>query len=124
MQWLACYLLILALGFGGHHPAVAAAAVLFAVNVTAVVPVTPSNIGTFQFACVAVLGAYGVHRADALAYGVALQAIEMVTAAAMGIPALLREGVSWRGMRARALYAAPVDLPPLRTAPAPVPVQS
>jgi hypothetical protein len=31
-----------------------AAAVLVAVNVTAVVPVTPSNIGVFQAACVAI----------------------------------------------------------------------
>ena len=39
----------------------AAAAVLFAVNVTAVLPATPSNLGVFQAACVAVLaGAYGV----------------------------------------------------------------
>ena len=39
----------------------AAAAVLFAVNVTAVLPVTPSNLGVFQAACMAVLtGAYGV----------------------------------------------------------------
>ena len=36
-------------GFG------AAAAVLFAVNVTAVLPATPSNLGVFQAACVAVL---------------------------------------------------------------------
>ena len=48
-------------GFG------AAAAVLFAVNVTAAIPATPSNLGVFQAACVAVLsGAYGVSHADAL----------------------------------------------------------
>ena len=35
----------------GHQ----AAAVLFAVNVTAVLPLTPSNLGVFQAACVAVL---------------------------------------------------------------------
>ena len=38
----------------------AAAAVLFAVNVTAALPATPSNLGVFQAACVAVLSAYGV----------------------------------------------------------------
>jgi hypothetical protein len=37
-----------------------AAAILVAVNVTAVVPVTPSNVGLFQAACVAVLAAFGV----------------------------------------------------------------
>ena len=40
----------------------AAAAVLFAVNVTAALPATPSNLGVFQAACVAVLSAYGVEQ--------------------------------------------------------------
>ena len=76
-------------GFG------AAAAVLFAVNVTAAIPATPSNLGVFQAACVAVLsGAYGVSHADALAYGIILQAVEIATAVVMGTPALLKEGLS------------------------------
>ena len=36
------------------------AAVLFAVNVTAVVPATPANVGVFQAACVAVLAGEGI----------------------------------------------------------------
>ncbi len=40
--------------------------VLFAVNVTAVIPATPANVGVFQAACVAVLaGAYHVSTPDA-----------------------------------------------------------
>ncbi len=35
----------------------AAAAVLFAVNITAVLPATPANLGVFQAACAAVLHA-------------------------------------------------------------------
>ena len=70
----------------------AAAAVLFAVNVTAVLPLTPSNVGTFQLACAAVLGTYGVGYADGIAYGVILQAVEVATAFIMGAPALVREG--------------------------------
>ena len=31
----------------------------------------------------------------------------------MGAPALLKEGVSWRDVRLRAMHAAPVELPPL-----------
>src|SRR5581483_11306503 len=91
----------------------AAAACLFAVNVTAVVPATPSNIGIFQVAVISVLTAgFGVSSADALAYGVILQAVEIATAVALGVPALVREGVTWSDMRMRALTAAPAQLEP------------
>ena len=91
----------------------AAAAVLFAVNVTAVVPATPSNIGVFQLATISVLTTgFGVATADALAYGVILQAVEIATAVALGLPALVREGVTWQDMRLRALSAAPARLRP------------
>jgi phosphatidylinositol alpha-mannosyltransferase len=110
LQWVACYVLLVALGLG-HAGMGAAAAVLFAVNVTAVLPATPSNLGVFQAACVAVLhGAYGVGTADALGYGIVLQAVEVATAVAMGTPALLREGLSWKDVRLRAMHAAPVQL--------------
>jgi phosphatidylinositol alpha-mannosyltransferase len=110
IQWVACYALLVALGLDHQAGMGAAAAVLFAVNVTAAIPATPSNIGVFQAACVAVLSAYGVGHTDALAYGIILQAVEMATAAALGMPALVREGMSWRDMRLRALHAAPVEL--------------
>ena len=56
IQWLSCYALLVALGPRRTSPGLgAAAAVLFAVNVTAVLPATPSNLGVFQAACVAVL---------------------------------------------------------------------
>ena len=60
VQWISCYVLLVALGLDGHAGIGAAAAVLFAVNVTAALPATPSNLGVFQAACVAVLSAYGV----------------------------------------------------------------
>ena len=113
IQWLACYLLLVALGLDHRAGLGAAAAVLFAVNVTAVIPVTPANVGVFQAACVAVLaGGYGVGSADALGYGIVLQAVELATAVAMGMPALVAEGLSWREVRLRALAGAPVQLPP------------
>ena len=55
-----CYVLLVALGLDERAGIGAAAAVLFAVNVTAALPATPSNLGVFQAACVAVLSAYGV----------------------------------------------------------------
>ncbi|HET8672293.1 MAG TPA: lysylphosphatidylglycerol synthase domain-containing protein, partial [Thermoleophilaceae bacterium] len=110
LQATACYVLLIALGLDHTASFGAAAAVLFAVNVTAVLPATPSNLGVFQAACVAVLSAYGVSHADALAYGIILQAVEIATAVTLGMPALLREGMSWKDMRLRALHTAPVEL--------------
>jgi phosphatidylinositol alpha-mannosyltransferase len=111
MQWVACYVLFVALGLDHEADLGAAAAVLFAVNVTAVLPVTPSNLGVFQAACMAVLvGAYGVAPAQALGYGIILQAVEVATAVMMGAPALVKEGLSWREVRLRALHSAPVSL--------------
>jgi phosphatidylinositol alpha-mannosyltransferase len=99
LQWLAAYALILALHL--HLGLDAAAAILLAVNVTAVVPLTPSNVGVFQAACVAVLSAYGVPAARGLAYGVLLQAAELATAVVLGLPALLAEGIGLRALLAR-----------------------
>ena len=110
IQWLACYVLLVALGLDDQAGLGAAAAVLFAVNVTAALPATPSNLGVFQAACVAVLSAYGVGKTNALAYGIILQAVEIATAVGMGMPALVREGMTWRDLRLRALHAAPVEL--------------
>jgi phosphatidylinositol alpha-mannosyltransferase len=113
LQLLACWALLAALGLQHQAGIGAAAAVLFAVNVTAVVPATPSNIGIFQLAVVSVLhSGFGVSSADALAYGIILQAVEIATAVGLGVPALVREGLTWSDMRMRALSASPVQLKP------------
>jgi phosphatidylinositol alpha-mannosyltransferase len=114
IQWLSCYVLLVALGLDDRAGLGAAAAVLFAVNVTAAVPLTPSNLGVFQAACAAVLhGAYHVGLDNALAYGIVLQAVEIATAVIMGAPALVKEGMSWRDVRLRAMHTTPVQLEPL-----------
>jgi phosphatidylinositol alpha-mannosyltransferase len=111
LQLLACWALFAALGLDHKVAIGAAAACLFAVNVTAVVPATPSNIGIFQLAIISVLNkGFGIPASDALAYGVILQAVEIATAVALGVPALVREGVTWSDMRLRALSASPVHL--------------
>ena len=64
LQLLGAFALLLALELDHRAGLGAAAAVLFAVNVTAVLPATPSNVGLFQIAVVTVLtGAYGVPAA-------------------------------------------------------------
>ncbi len=111
IQLAACWALLYALGLDDKAGIGAAAAVLFAVNVTAVVPVTPSNIGVFQLAVISVLHTgFDIGTADALAYGVILQAVEIATAVALGLPALVREGLTWSDLRVQALSAAPVRL--------------
>jgi len=113
IQLAACWALLYALGLDEKAGIGAAAAVLFAVNVTAVVPATPSNIGVFQLAVISVLhSGFGIGTADALAYGVILQAVEIATAVALGLPALVREGLTWSDLRVQALSAAPVRLEP------------
>jgi phosphatidyl-myo-inositol alpha-mannosyltransferase len=99
LQCLACYALIRALKLPVGTPLAAAAAVLLAVNVSAVLPATPSNVGVFQAACLVVLAAYGVAAGPALAYGILLQAVEILTALGLGVPALLAEGLTWRDIR-------------------------
>jgi phosphatidyl-myo-inositol alpha-mannosyltransferase len=112
MQWLSCYVLLVALGLGHQAGLAGAAAVLFAVNITAVLPATPANLGVFQAACAAVLHTgWHVGFGTGVAYGVILQAVEVSTAVLMGMPALLKEGMSWREVRLRAMHSTPVKLP-------------
>jgi phosphatidylinositol alpha-mannosyltransferase len=112
LQLLSCYMLLEALGLSNAAGFGAAAAVLFAVNITAVLPATPANLGVFQAACAAVLHTgWHVGYGTGVAYGVILQAVEVSTAILMGMPALLKEGMSWREVRLRAMHAAPVKLP-------------
>jgi phosphatidylinositol alpha-mannosyltransferase len=99
LQLLACDALLSAFGIATPSRLGTAAAVLVATNVAAVVPVTPGNVGVFQAACVAVLVAYGVGAGRALAYGIALQLLEVTTAIALGLPALLAEGLRPRDLR-------------------------
>ena len=101
LQWLACYVVMLSLGLQAEAGLAAAAAILLAVNVSAILPATPSNVGVFQAACLGVLSAYGVGSGPGLAYGIILQAVEVLTALILGVPALLGENLSWGDIRPR-----------------------
>jgi phosphatidyl-myo-inositol alpha-mannosyltransferase len=115
LQSVSCFFLLCALGLEHKTGYGAAAAVLFAVNITAVVPATPANLGVFQAACATVLQTgWHVSWGTGVAYGVILQAVEVVTAILMGMPALLKEGMSWREVRLRAMHSTPIKLPPRR----------
>jgi phosphatidylinositol alpha-mannosyltransferase len=99
LQLATCYTLLAALNLTPNTRLAAASAVLVAVNITAIIPLTPSNVGVFQAACIAVLAPFGVAASHGLAYGLVLQAVEVFSALAMGIPAVLREGLTWNDLR-------------------------
>jgi phosphatidylinositol alpha-mannosyltransferase len=99
LQLGTCYAVMLAFHLGDHATLAAAAAVLVAVNLTAILPATPSNVGVFQAACIAVLAPFGIGASKALAYGIVMQGVEVVDALALGLPALLREGLSFGELR-------------------------
>lgn len=109
LQLGACYALILAFDLQHVAGISTAAAILVAVNVTAVFPLTPSNLGVFQAACIAALATVGVRAATGLAYGLVLQAVEVGCATALGLPSLLGEGMSPRELRRRATAPRPAE---------------
>jgi phosphatidyl-myo-inositol alpha-mannosyltransferase len=102
LQLLSVYALLVAFGIQEEAGIAAAAAVLAAVNVAGIVPVTPSNVGIFQATCVLVLAAWGISTDTALAYGLLLQAIEVAVALVLGLPALAGERTSFRDIREKA----------------------
>ena len=51
-------------------------------------------IGTYQLACVLALGLFDVPQPDALAYGLVLNAMQLVTLVSQGLVALVISGIS------------------------------
>lgn len=92
LQLACCWATLNAFDFHLSNEIAAAAGVLVATNITAIVPLTPSNVGVFQAACIAVLAGFGVHSSEALAFGFVLQGIEVVSALLLGGGSLLKEG--------------------------------
>lgn len=99
VQCAAVYVMLVALHLGQPGGLAAAAAILFAINLTMLLPITPGDLGVFQAATAFVLNAgWGVAYSRGVAYGVVLQAGELAAALLLGVPALLREGLSWRAV--------------------------
>ena len=113
MQALSCYLLLIALGLeppgrfrrrrgrpvrGQHHRGAAGDAGEPRRLPGGDAPRSCTRAGTSAWA-------------NGVAYGVILQAVEVATAILLGMPALVKEGMSWREVRLRAMHATPVKLP-------------
>ncbi len=95
-----CVVYVTLLAFDIHLPLIAAAAVLAVANVALVLPLWPGNLGVLQAAIAVPLVAYGVPLPRAIAFGIALQAIESVVGYTAGIACLFREGLSVERLRA------------------------
>jgi glycosyltransferase 2 family protein len=80
----------------------AALAVFILIGFGTALPQLPGMVGTYQLACVWALGLFGVPQAQALAYGIVLNAVQLATLVAQGLVALPLAGVSFRDLlRAR-----------------------
>jgi phosphatidylinositol alpha-mannosyltransferase len=110
LQLLSVYVLLIGMHLESRTGFVAVAAVVFAVNVTMLFPITPGDLGVFQAAVAAVLhSGWGISYSRGVAFGVVLQAVELATAVLMGTPALIAEGLSLRQIVRRPMDDA-VDL--------------
>ncbi len=88
---LSSYVLIRAFGF--DVPVAAAFVIFVAIGLGTAVPHPPGMVGVFQVAAVVALGLFGVDKAQALAYGILLNAVQLVTLVAQGAVALPFVGV-------------------------------
>ena len=88
---LSSYVLIL--GFGFDLPFGAALVIFVAIGVGTALPSPPGMVGVFQIAAVVALGMFGVPKAEALAYGILLNAIQFFTLLGQGLVALPLVGV-------------------------------
>jgi uncharacterized protein (TIRG00374 family) len=103
VSWIAQVLAIsLTLDAFGIRGGLAAAALVFvATTLAGLFPILPASIGVFQGAVsVALVSAYGVAPAVALAFSVALQLVEMVFGVGLGVVFLAAEGLSLSSTRA------------------------
>ena len=89
---LSSWIMICAFDF--DVPFSAALIVFIFIGFGTALPQAPGMIGTYQYACILALGLFGVAQADALAYGLVLNALQLVTLVAQGLVALAISGIS------------------------------
>src|ERR687888_384115 len=86
--------------FGIHEPLPAAGLVLVLMNVATLFPLWPGNIGLVQAAvALPLFRYYGVAKANGIAFGFGLQAIEASVGVGVGLIFLAREGLSFAMLR-------------------------
>jgi len=88
---LSSYVIINAFAF--QVPFSAALIVFIFIGFGTALPNAPGMIGTFQYACVLALGLFGVDQTAALAYGLVLNALQVLSIVAQGLVAWPLAGI-------------------------------
>ncbi len=101
---LSSYIMIRAFDFA--LPFSAAVVVFIFIGFGTALPNVPGMIGPYQYACVLALELFGVDKADALAYGLVLNAVQFLTIVVQGLIALPLAGVRWSDIRQARAEAA------------------
>jgi hypothetical protein len=94
---LSSYVIIRAFSF--DVPFSAAVIVFIFIGFGTALPNAPGMIGTYQYACQLALGLFGIDATSALAYGLVLNAIQLLSLVAQGLVALPLAGVSVEDFR-------------------------
>ncbi len=94
---LSSYVIIRAFDF--HTPFSAALIVFIFIGFGTALPNAPGMIGTYQYACVLALGLFGIDQTAALAYGLVLNAIQLLSLVLQGLVALPLAGVGLADFR-------------------------
>ncbi|HEY9722348.1 MAG TPA: lysylphosphatidylglycerol synthase transmembrane domain-containing protein [Oscillatoriaceae cyanobacterium] len=84
--------------FHMHQPLTAFFVTMVLVNLAAIVPSAPGQVGTFQFFCVLGLGMFGVSQVAALSYGLVLNMAEYLPVTLLGIGFLLAENLTFQAV--------------------------
>jgi hypothetical protein len=103
MSWtfhmLAIYFLFMSFGFG--LPVASAAAIMIINTIVLMVPITPGNAGTFEFAVSTSLVAFSIGRSDAVLFALALHLVDLLPMFALGTTFMWYERVSIREIKDR-----------------------
>jgi uncharacterized protein (TIRG00374 family) len=94
---LSSWVMIRAFDFAA--PFGAALVVFIFIGIGTALPNLPGMIGPYQYACQLALGIYGVSEVDGLAYGLVLNAVQVLTILAQGLVGLPLAGVSLADLR-------------------------
>jgi hypothetical protein len=94
---LSSYIMIRAFGFA--IPFSAALIVFIFIGFGTALPNAPGMIGTYQYACILALALFGVDKPAALAYGLLLNAVQLLTLVAQGLIAFPLAGVTVADLR-------------------------
>jgi len=86
-------------GFDIHVDLAAAGLVLVLMNMAAIIPLWPGNVGLLQVAIATPLVGYGVPYAQGFAFGLGLQVIEASVGIGFGLVFLGREGLSYAALK-------------------------